>query len=260
MTSGTTDRGTTPTSPPTTPALRPWVERIHALAARLATPLDDQARAQARGELWLLLSAALARSIRAQRVGLGPLSREDVEDLASTKAFDLLRGIEEGRIVLKDEAAHQVPAFLARIGRNAIIDLLRRERPRGSRTSDREEGTVDVTELARTLPGGTDVASSRVELEELARALDSCLDRLAPRARRIWIFRTLFEMSSREIAVHPDIRLKPEHVDVLVGRVRNAVRACLAKHGFEGDHVEATGIARLWDRIARGDGHAGAAK
>lgn len=251
VTSGNRNRPSSP--PPASPSPRPWVERVRALSAQLATPLDDRRRAEARGELWLLLCSALAQSIRAQRASIGHLSREDVEDLASNKALDLLRGVEEGRIVFEEDTAERIPAFMARISRNAIIDLLRKERGREGRPSEEEEEELPTSDAPSRASDRADVASSPVEFDELARAIDSCLERLAPRARRIWIFRTLFEMSSREIADHPDIGLRADYVDVLVGRVRNAVRACLAEHGFEGNHENLSGIARLWERLAQRD-------
>ena len=240
---------------PTPAAARPWVERVHALAGLLAGQLDDRARADARGELWLLLSSALAKCARAQRASRGWLSREDVEDLVATKALDLLRSIEEHRLVLRGGGGGGDPgfeAYLAQVMRNAIIDQSRRGLRQGMIT-DRVDEAWGVSAADPTVPC-PDVPSSGIEVDELARALEACLGGLAPRARRIWIFRTFFEMSSRDIAAHPDVALRPKHVDVLVGRVRAAIRACLGERGFDGSQVEIVGVARLWDRFTGREG------
>jgi len=233
-----------PASPP-----RPWADRVVLLAERLAQPLDDAARAEARGELWLLLCSALGRFARSQMRTLGPLTREELEDLIATKALELLHRIEGGRLVLRRDPAHDVPGFMAQVSRNAIIDVLRRERLRRGDLSD-PEAEVEGAIGAATRSSGA-APSSGVEIDEMARALESCLEKLAPRARLIWIFRTFFEMSSREIASHPDVGIQAAHVDVVVGRARSAVRSCLERKGFDASHVGASGAARLWDRFVR---------
>jgi RNA polymerase sigma factor (sigma-70 family) len=227
-----------------------WAERVLLLAQQLAVPLEDAARAHARGELWLLLSAVLARFARSQVRTLGPLSREDLEDLVATKALDLMHRIESGSLVLSREEDGDVSGFIARISRNAIIDHLRRERTRRGGNND-PAGSIDVTELAIDPVHDGDAPSNRVELEELTRALEKCVENLAPRARRIWILRTFFELSSREIAEHPDIQLTPANVDVIVSRTRTALRACLKQGGFDASHLAVAGMARLWDRFVR---------
>jgi RNA polymerase sigma factor (sigma-70 family) len=229
---------------------RLWADRVVLLAGQLAGTLDDTARAHARGELWLLLSAVLARFARAQVHTLGPLSREDLEDLVATKALDLLRRIEGGSLVLGRESDGDVSGFIARTSRNAVIDHLRRERTRRGGSDDPVE-SIDVAELAIDPARDEDAPSHRVELAELTCALETCVEALAPRARRIWIFRTFLEMSSRDIAAHPDIRLTPAHVDVIVSRSRSALRACLEHAGFDASHLSVAGMARLWDRFVR---------
>jgi len=227
-----------------------WAERMLLLAQQLAFPLEDTARAHARGELWLLLSAVLARFARSQVRTLGPLSREDLEDLVATKALDLMHRIESGSLVLSREEDGDVSGFIARTSRNAIIDHLRRERTRRGGNND-HAGSIDVTELAIDPAHDGDAPSNRVELEELTRALEKCVENLSPRARRIWILRTFFEMSSRDIAAHPDIQLTPANVDVIAGRTRSALRAGLKQAGFDASHLAVADIARLWDRFVR---------
>jgi RNA polymerase sigma factor (sigma-70 family) len=228
---------------------RPWAERIVALAQRLATALDDRERSSDRGELWLLLTATLSRCARLEMQSIGPVSREDIEDLVASKALDLLHRIEAGSLVLRDDTPGALPGFLARTMRNAIVDLKRRERVRNGGFHD--AGMVDIDQLTEAEARIPVVPSNRVEFDEVTRALESCLEKLAPRARLIWIFRTFFEMSSRDIAAHPDIQLKASHVDVLVGRTRSAVQTCLVQRGLDASHFDVVGIARLWDRFVR---------
>lgn len=229
---------------------RPWAEQLVLLARQLAGSLDDDSRARARGELWLLLSAVLARFARSQVHTLGSLSREDLEDLVATKALDLMHRIEQGKLVLGREGDGDVAGFIATTSRNAIIDHLRRERTRRG-DGDASGEPVDVTQLAIDPAHDGDAPTNRVELEELTRALEACVESLAPRARRIWIYRTFLEMSSREIAAHPDVRLTPANVDVIVARTRSTLRDCLKQGGFDASHLAVAGMARLWDRFVR---------
>jgi len=229
---------------------RPWAERVALLAGQLAAPLEEPARAAARTELWVLLSAALARYARSQARSLGPLTREDLEDLVATKALDLLHRVESGALVLRRDSPRDVSGFVAQTSRNAIIDHLRRERTRRGGNGD-AQAPLDVAELAAGRSHDAISPSNRVEFAEVTAALELCIETLAPRARRIWIFRTFFEMSSRDIAAHPDIRLTPANVDVIVGRARTALRTCLEKGGIGVTDLAVAGMARLWDRFVR---------
>lgn len=234
----------------TSDGTRPWAERVALLAEQLASPLGEPARGVARADLWILLSSALARFARSQARTLGPLTREDLEDLVAAKALDLLHRIESGALVLRRDDTRQVSGFVAQTSRNAIIDLLRRERTR--RGNGHAAGaSVDASGLAAGHSNDTIQPSNRVELAEVTAALERCIETLAPRARRIWIFRTFFEMSSRDIAAHPEIRLNPANVDVIVGRARTALRTCLQKAGMDASHLAVGGVARLWDRFVR---------
>lgn len=234
----------------TAPESRPWAERVALLAEQLATPLADSARGIARAELWVLLSSALARFARSQARTLGPLTREDLEDLVATKALDLLHRIESGALVLRRGDSSEVSGFVAQTSRNAIIDLLRRERVRRG-NGHAAETSVDASELAGGRSNDAIQPSNRVEFAEVTAALEQCVETLAPRARRIWIFRTFFEMSSRDIAAHPEIRLNPANVDVIVGRARTTLRDCLTKAGMDASHLAIAGVARLWERFVR---------
>ena len=250
MTPETTEPVGGPSPDSTSKGIRPWAERLALLAEQLATPLDEPTRAAVRGELWLLLSAALARFARAQVRTLGSLTREDLEDLVATKALDLLHRIESGSLVLRRDSARDVSGFVAQTSRNAIIDHLRRERTRRGGNGD-AQSPVDVAELAAGRSRDAIPPSNRVEFAEVTTALELCIETLAPRARRIWIFRTFFDMSSRDIAAHPDIRVTPANVDVIVGRARTALRACLEKGGVGATDLAVAGMARLWDRFVR---------
>ena len=147
-------------------------------------------------------------------------------------------------------ASRDVSGFVAQTSRNAIIDHLRRERTRRGGNGD-AHAPVDAAELASGRSHDAIPPSNRVEFAEVTAALDRCIETLAPRARRIWIFRTFFEMSSRDIAAHPDVRLTPANVDVIVGRARSALRACLEKGGIGAADLAVAGMARLWDRFVR---------
>jgi DNA-directed RNA polymerase specialized sigma24 family protein len=97
-----------------------------------------------------------------------------------------------------------------------------------------------------------------VERREFAQALRECARRLQPRSRLIWFFRVFYGMSSKQIAVHPEIALQAAHVDVLLQRVRHAVRECMHANGFEPRDMPPGTFTELWkefhlDRIVAVD-------
>src|SRR5262249_35917564 len=59
-------------------------------------------------------------------LGVGPVSREDLEDLASGKALELLQHGEGKRWSTAGHGPREVAGFVARVARNGLIDLARR--------------------------------------------------------------------------------------------------------------------------------------
>jgi DNA-directed RNA polymerase specialized sigma24 family protein len=85
-----------------------------------------------------------------------------------------------------------------------------------------------------------------VERKEFVEALRHCTERLKVRARFAWFLRVFHEMSSKEIATHPAVRLKVSHVDVLLQRSRKAIRDCMERRGFEPKDMPSGAFVELW--------------
>ena len=85
-----------------------------------------------------------------------------------------------------------------------------------------------------------------LEQREFAQALRACVEKLKPRMRRIWFLRVFCEMPSKQIATHPDVRRKAGHIDVLLQRGRELIRACMSKRGYEPREMPPGALSELW--------------
>jgi RNA polymerase sigma factor (sigma-70 family) len=182
--------------------------------------------------------------MRVQSRRLGYVAEADLDDIASQKALELLRRFDQEGWSLADGAPGEVRAFLARVARNGLVDHLRR-------TGRRAEETLDEVRELRTddLPGSSEelaAPDARVERSRFVDALVDCAGRLKPRDRTVWIFRAFYGMSSKEIARHPEVRLKPAHVDVLLKRVRDSLRACMKQKGYVPGDMPPGSFAAIW--------------
>jgi RNA polymerase sigma factor (sigma-70 family) len=224
-----------------------WPVHLTDLALRLRAPLDPATRAALRGELWVVLQAALMRFLRAH-AGARSASREDLEDLAATKALELLRRAESGAWDPGGRSAESVVGYVASMARHGLADLGRRNR-REARSDDPawESRVLDPGAAA----GRTPPSHAEAEGREFAAALADCVERLEGRARRVWFFRAYFEMSSREIAAHPEVRLTAAHVDVVVQRARRALRECMERKGHDPGDAPAGAFLELWRSLER---------
>jgi RNA polymerase sigma factor (sigma-70 family) len=184
--------------------------------------------------------------LRIQGERWGPVSVEDREDIAAKKSLDLLRKTELGQWNLAGRLPGEIASFLGKVARNGLLDHLRKNcrqvRPDPDRPPDRVGGLPS--------PGAGASGAAQAELlaqrREFAAALRSCADRLQPRSRLVWFFRVFLEMPSREIAAHPDVGLKPAHVDVLLQRAREAIRECMQGKGFAPQDMPPGVFVELW--------------
>lgn len=210
----------------------------------------------------MLVRDALARYIRCHAGGAPLLHAEDLEDLASTKALELLTRAESGDWNPDGRHPGEVAGYLAAVARNGLMRLAEHRRRETAPGVTSVDGEVMETEQAdRSSPR----ADSAAEAGEFVEALRGCVETLAPRARRVWFFRAFYEMSSRDIAAHPAVGLNPGHVDVLVQRTREALRECLAGKGLRPRDYPPGTFSALWQGLsalaeaepapAREDGH-----
>ncbi len=212
-----------------------WPERIVELGRRLSASPEC---ADERGQLWLLLGGALLRALRGAAWRQSGISEDDLRDLAAQKAFDLMRMFDRGEWNPGTSVPGQVVVFVNRVARNGLIDAGRRA---GGRTQPLEE-----KHLAR--PAASDDADPGLgaSRREFAEALVACAQALKPVHRLAWLFRVFYELPSRDIADHPEIRLNEANVNVILQRCRRQVGECMASKGFEPGDMPSGCFTALW--------------
>ena len=183
-----------------------WPLRIAACCTGLRAELAPRERAALRSELWVVLHGALLRYLRARTRGGFP-PREEIEDIASAKAIELLARCESGVWAPEGRSLGEVASYVATVARNGFVDFTRRTR-RAGWEAPVEEGVGEDGEFdAEVLRADGPPPHALVEARELARALVECAQRLQLRARRVWFFRAFYDMTSRDIAMHPGVGL-----------------------------------------------------
>lgn len=221
-----------------------WAMELVRLCGHVSSHADDPGRDEIRDRLWLILNLALRRYMRIHGSRLASLRPEDLEDLGSQKALELLDRIVSHSHELRDRTAGQIASFLSVSARNAVLDLAKRA-GRLVRPKDHEwEREMHGPTKNVAVPDDT---HDRAEAEEYAQDLLGCLGKLPPRSRLIWFFRVFYEMSSREIAGHPRIQLEFAHVDVLMQRTREGIRKCLQGSGHAPSHIPPGVYALVWN-------------
>lgn len=224
-------------SAPSSPGPR-WAEGLPLLLARLRAERSDAARAA----LWRVLHAGLFAALRSQAGGIVAVSREDLEDLASAKALELLQQAEASRWGEAGRSPGDLLGYVWRVARNGLVDLARQ---RG------REAAVPEDEPAweQAFRDRTDREAGPVEwtaADEFVTALEKCVERLAPRARMAWWLRVGLERPSREIATR--LAVAAAHVDVIVQRARGALTQCMAASGHAHADIHAQSFVLLWSK------------
>ena len=196
----------------------------------------------ARGQLWLILNSVIFRSANYHASRYGGVPREELEDLAAQKALDLLARLQSGDLDLTDREPPQLLAYLSSVAEHGLMDLFRQ---RGRSAQPIDEGAPEGPGVTVANPAAAN-PEHRIESKTYAKALRSCAEKLEKRARTIWIFRVLYEMSSNEISSHPEVRLKPGYIDVILQRARDTLRECMRRQGHDTRQIP-TGVAvELW--------------
>lgn len=212
---------------------------------RLAAACRTGDRQRALPELWALLNTCLARYLAREQRRHGTIDREDLLDIASEKTLELLSGLDGGRWDPESCGAPQLQALLATVARNGLIDHLRVNGPSRRRDLPPEW----VHSLEDPVP---DQPHAALERRRVARQLHSCAGRLTPRARRIWVLRVFLELSSKEIAGHPEVRSRPAAVDMTLTRARRAIRDCMRSHGHDTMSLPRGSFSALWELFVSG--------
>jgi len=202
--------------------------------------VGPEGRNAARAELWRLLHAALFAAARAQAGRVAPVSREDLEDIASGKALELLQQAEGKGWRIEGRAPHEVAGFVARVARNGLVDLARRRGREAPPPADPERWQAAVSD-------GVSVEAGPLELtiaEEFLVGLKTCVAALTIRSRRVWMQRVVLERPSREVA--GSLGLSVANVDVTAQRAREALTECMAAKGHTVAGIDARAFVTLW--------------
>jgi RNA polymerase sigma factor (sigma-70 family) len=218
-----------------------WAERIEPAleALRSAAP---GARDGARAELWRLVHAALFATLRAQAGRIAPVSQEDLEDIASGKALELLQQAEGTEWSVAGRSPREVAGFVARVARNGLVDLARRRGREAPPPEDADAWDRAVTDAGNEVTDPLELTSAR----EFVSSLRDCVVGLTPRARKVWMQRVVLDRPSREAA--GALGLSIANVDVMAQRARDALAACMAAKGHRVAALHPRAFVALWAR------------
>ncbi|HEX4823596.1 MAG TPA: RNA polymerase sigma factor [Candidatus Polarisedimenticolaceae bacterium] len=215
-----------------------WPEHVLRLGAELRTS-SGATRRRIMGALWGVVSVALRRYARHHARRFGRLDPEEIRDIASDKASDLVARIDEEGWDPAASTPASVRSFLSAVARNGVVDALRSSRKVvlvGDDLEPLERGGVEG--------GGQDDAAIGGEFVD---TLLGCLSGLTARARKAWFLRVFYEFSSAEIARHPDVASSPAGVDAMLARSREQVRACMESKGVAMRTLPVGTFVRLWE-------------
>ena len=199
-------------------------------------------------EIWVLLNLALQKYARKHAYRAGQLSADDISEIASEKAADLLRRLDSKNWDPAGLSSAQLCGLLSAIARNGVVDLRRVRRREVSTPVD-----FDVPLSSRAWGGHAGVEESPesgVDGAAYAQAIVECAAGLSVRARRAWYLRVLYEIGSADIARDPAVATTPAGVDAMLARCREQMRSCLAGKGFAAGPLPPGTFVRLWEMMS----------
>jgi len=199
-------------------------------------------RNAARARLWRLLHASLFASLRAQAGRVAPFTHEDLEDLASGKALELLQQAEGNRWTTSGHGPREVAGFVTRVARNGLIDLARRRGREAPLPEDAEGWDLAVAGPVEGEVGPLELTIA----DEFLAGLRECVMGLTARARQVWMQRVVLDRPSRETA--GALGLSVANVDVVAQRAREALAACMGRKGHSVSSVHPRAFVALWWR------------
>lgn len=219
-----------------------WQQRLRETHGQLHSDLP--AHGAARGEIWLILNFAVSRFLAYHAQHLGPLSDADLEDIASEKSLDLVRKLDSGTWEITDRTDEEIAGFVSRVARNGAVDFLRRRHRHREIEVDLDRSRDAAEHGVRSGLGRPD---ADLERRRFAEALKECAGQIKPRTRRIWFFRVFYGLSTREIALHPEVAIKPKGVESLVDRTSRSIGDCMERKGHRVTELPAGAFVEMWD-------------
>lgn len=221
-----------------------WPARVGQLCLELRSAINEGPRAAFQGELWVVLNLALQRYLAAHSAKVGRFSREDLEDVAAQKSLELLRSAESGSWEPAGRAPGEIAAYVSSVARNGLVDHARRSlKSAGVVRNDNGEAAPDDPDAFES---DAEAPETLIERGEFVGALKDCAESLQKRSRTIWFLRVFYDMASKEIASHPEVGLKPSHVDVILQRSRDAIRDCMKRKGHHTVALPPGTFVELW--------------
>jgi DNA-directed RNA polymerase specialized sigma24 family protein len=219
-----------------------WPERLLELCRDLRETSSVDRQNRVRGELWLLAFAAVSRYVR-YHAQSGTVDPEDLKDIASEKALAFLQHASEP--VWSAEVTHpgQVCSYFSTLAHNGLMDHFR------SRRRWVQPSAVDV--VRESVAGPQSQPESYVTRRQFADALRDCTNGLTAKARVSWFLRVMLDMSTRDIANHPGVRMNVAAVDMMLSRTRKTVRERMREKGFEPQDIPPGTLALLWLSVRR---------
>lgn len=233
-----------------------WPGRLIELCAALARAHAAD-RQDLRTRAWVLLRDCLHCMLREDARRFPGVGAEDLEDLASAKALDLLLRAERLEWSPANRSPGEVVSYLRSTARHGLVRLAQQRSRLESLQAVNETGTGE-SPRAPSWSAAAAGPERPVESNEFAEDLLECLGRLQPRSRRVWLLRAVHELGSRDIAEHPLVRASVANVDVILMRARAHLKQCLATKGLEPEPLPAGTFSLIWDRMSRAAADEGA--
>ena len=217
-----------------------WPDGIRRGAIAVGREREQGGTGKARGELWVLLHAALSLCVRVRARRAGDVHPEDTHDLVAQKALELMTQIDAGTWDPATADVEQIRAFVFTVAGHGVLNLVRTRRSELDRR--------DVLQV----PAVMAAQDAWMDGAVYAEAIRQCLARLTPRARTVWYLRVLLELPSQEVARHPQVRMTRTSVDVTLFRARAAVRRCLEERSLDWDRMPEGTFVQLWELLEVG--------
>lgn len=199
------------------------------------------------GEIWTLIILGLEKYMRAFSRRYGAQDRDEIRDIARDKALDLLVRLDRQAWDTKASTPAQLCAFLASVARNGIVDHWRTRNREVQVSESPRSGDDPIEQAGALLPVFDGVP---VYAGEQAQAIAECSRRLSPRARWVWFLRVFYELSSVDIARHPEVAGTPAGVDTMLLRCRSQMRDCMTSKGFDPGRIPVGAFTLLWEMLA----------
>jgi len=192
----------------------------------------------------LILHSVTFRFLRRHASGNARVTPDDLEEIAEKRVSDLLCRMRSSEWVMTRRPPNEVAPYLSRVARNGLATFLGRRHRRITTIAGGAQNAIGIEGKAMQAAGEGPEAG--VERREFARALRECAEKLDPRVRLIWYLRVFCGLSSRQIAAHPEVQLKPSHIDVLLMRGRRAIKAAMRARGYSPADMPAGCFVEIW--------------